>query len=450
MDKFIDDFRAGKFHVDAVDMELTQNRSDEPFHFKGKGFVEQDDDGALRFKIYVTETDVDKFAHLSSKFNVTAGKLFDNGEYYTLTLVASDGERWTTPDILPNANWPADAQPILSGSLQRIHHVHDTRSPDSVMRVYFFEEVQLPVLPATDTSPAKTELLTSGDCAYQIIQTTQGVIVEATTGAEFPPHLDTRLQESLKFLTAKPLLVRAVTRQDRTSYHIELFSPAPKSTSVQMFPPISPAVSGYYQHAARMFVLYLDFLLANTPHPYWNHVTYYVHNATEASANSIDAWALSLSVAVEGLCNFMPFEISKEEKAKVSTFRRWILAQVKGHDQYVGYAQRVEGLLSMMGKPTVKQRLEHLAASGHIDVAFGKAWNDLRNSRAHPKVEDLNNLSSDHNQKVFDLIGQVTSLMYQIVFHLIGYEGPYMDYGIHNYPTRQYPMAKTIESSTVP
>jgi hypothetical protein len=31
-------------------------------------------------------------------------------------------------------------------------------------------------------------------------------------------------------------------------------------------------------------------------------------------------------------------------------------------------------------------------------------------------------------------------LIFQIVFSIIGYEGPFTDYGVKGFPTRQYPL----------
>jgi len=48
-------------------------------------------------------------------------------------------------------------------------------------------------------------------------------------------------------------------------------------------------------------------------------------------------------------------------------------------------------------------------------------------------------MDSNEIQSMFDLINKTTTFMYQIVFYLIGYKGPYSDYGKHGYPPGQYP-----------
>lgn len=41
---------------------------------------------------------------------------------------------------------------------------------------------------------------------------------------------------------------------------------------------------------------------------------------------------------------------------------------------------------------------------------------------------------------MLDLISKTTVLMYHVVFHLIGYNGKYVDYGTYRYPVRDYPL----------
>jgi hypothetical protein len=46
-------------------------------------------------------------------------------------------------------------------------------------------------------------------------------------------------------------------------------------------------------------------------------------------------------------------------------------------------------------------------------------------------------------QKLFDRIHEVEVLLRQLTFHLMEYEGPFTDYGVHGYPSKQYPLLAT-------
>ena len=51
-------------------------------------------------------------------------------------------------------------------------------------------------------------------------------------------------------------------------------------------------------------------------------------------------------------------------------------------------------------------------------------------------------------QQIFSLMNQVTVLLYQITFHLVGYEGKYTDYGQFGYPMKTYPLVSKAGGSS--
>ena len=91
----------------------------------------------------------------------------------------------------------------------------------------------------------------------------------------------------------------------------------------------------------------------------------------------------------------------------------------------------------MMAAESVKDRLSPLMETKEVTPAYVKAWNDLRKKFVHPKAKDLVAFSDEKLQQLIDLLYKVTALMYEIIFHLIGYRGPYPDYGTDGWPTRR-------------
>ncbi len=86
-------------------------------------------------------------------------------------------------------------------------------------------------------------------------------------------------------------------------------------------------------------------------------------------------------------------------------------------------------------------RMKWLADHGGADPAHVEAWRKLRNSGVHPaKKGDLDVASLDF-QKMIDELHRVTVLLYHIVFHVIGYCGPYTDYATRDFPAKNYPLA---------
>jgi hypothetical protein len=78
-----------------------------------------------------------------------------------------------------------------------------------------------------------------------------------------------------------------------------------------------------------------------------------------------------------------------------------------------------------------------LAEKTYVDVC-----KDLRNLHVHPTLKDLKKPDATDYQKLFDNIHRVGVLFRQVTFHLIGYKGPFTDYGAANFPIKQYPLAQ--------
>jgi hypothetical protein len=96
-----------------------------------------------------------------------------------------------------------------------------------------------------------------------------------------------------------------------------------------------------------------------------------------------------------------------------------------------------------MSNKRVRDTLHALAATGNVEKDYIKAWTRLRHPHVHPTIKDLKKPDQVDYQKLIDRIHRVEVLLRQLTFYLIGYEGPYTDYGVHGdqaFPSKQYPM----------
>jgi hypothetical protein len=218
-----------------------------------------------------------------------------------------------------------------------------------------------------------------------------------------------------------------------------LASAVPRSAKTRLDPPIAVG-HAFLGDSWRLFSLYFDYVIRTTPHPYWNTCSYHLHNACEASANSVDAWAVGLSVALEGIANLIPFVPDPTETAELEHLRSDVLAQIATREQHKKHHKRLEGLLGPLTLIRAQDRLRWLAEQRRADPRHVAAWSSLRNRHVHPGERDLRSVEPEKFQRLFDLMNQVTVLMYHAVFHLIGYEGKYTDYASRNYPTNDYPL----------
>jgi hypothetical protein len=197
-----------------------------------------------------------------------------------------------------------------------------------------------------------------------------------------------------------------------------------------------------------LFGAYLSFVIGNTKYAIWNSCTGYLHLAHEASANSLDAWSIGLGVAVEGLASLIDMEQDEREKKKrdaekerLKKLQDFIVKQVSKRKRLNAFTNRIQGLVAGLTSVRAIDRMKWLAERGGADPAHVEAWQKLRNRGVHPATKGEADVASLDFQKMMDELYRVTVLLYHIVFHVIGYHGPYTDYSTRNFPVKSYPLA---------
>jgi hypothetical protein len=462
IDKTIDAFRRGALDIDCKRMVLTRHKEDGE-RFEGQGYIRQSDDGALTFKIYVATHNADPYGHFHEMLNGTAGKLHGDEAFYDLEATGHDNTRWMATRILPRANWDATDMTVLVGGRMQSMTAHlDMPQHNHYLRLHFFEEYQVPLLLMSETEEHggrcyvrdRAEFETCG-AKFEVRQRkgTGDTIVELTSETPLPVAFDLRIQEAVQYLTAKSAFWRTRLQSHDKKLHLELASPWRKSVSTQFSPPISPGSSDFHEHGWRLFGAYLAYVTQKTQGTHWNPVAYHLYNACETTANSVDAWAVGISVAVEAVTSLIAAAGNSEqaEKAKPDELTLYQKRVLKWLDEQADLPEhivkRAKGQIRSMSNKGPKDTLYALTDVGRVEKKYVKAWNDLRNRHVHPKLEDLGKPTPIDMQNLFDHIRKVEVLLRQLTFHLIGYEGPFTDYGADNFPSEQYPLAAEVGSA---
>ena len=207
-----------------------------------------------------------------------------------------------------------------------------------------------------------------------------------------------------------------------------------------MLPPVSlNSVEAYrpLQCVWQLFDRYLQFVL---PHPTqdWHPCSIFIHKAREASANSPDAYALGLTVAVEGLVNELYSHLgnpSQDFKSAVSKLKEFVAtwAGIPGWEGNDSLRDRLPNLISQLTSVRAVDRLYELAKQGIVESRHVDAWRQVRHPMAHAELPN-----GEDYQLFSDRIFSVTVLLYQIVFASIGYDSYYHDYSIHGFPVAKY------------
>ncbi len=451
IDETIDAFRRAALDLDCKQIVLRQCTENGEV-YQGPGYIRQTPKGALEFKVYVTAREnVRPGASFSARLQGVPGKLYSSHLYYDLTAIARDGTIWTATRFIPNFNWDmSDGSVLAVGQMWSIRtELERPVQADHYLRLHFFDEYNVPLHRMSQMEQHGSEYMVRDraefeacNCKFEVrVREGSGdTVIEATSETSFPPSFEARIQEALQYLTGKSAFWRARAVHSGDKVHVELLSPWRKSSSTQLDPPISPASIDFHQHGWKLFGKYLAYVVSHTEGPHWNPVAYHLYNAIEASAGSIDAWAVGVSTAVEAIAHLIRAPADKPEVARVADFQKHMCKIV---DALIGFRKdlidRMKGLIGSMGQRRPQDVLYTLVKSGHVDETYVEAWADLRNRHVHPKPKDLKQPQGVDYQELFDRIRRAEVILRQLTFYLIGYEGPYTDYGTEGFPSRNFP-----------
>jgi len=458
IDKIVDAFRLGTFEIDCTSMVLRQ-RKEGGRRYEGHGYVRQVEGGALEFKLYVEKKDNARLPAILERLTGEAsGGLYSDGDLYDLTATSVDGTCWEAARIVePRSNWNMQNDTgVLNGSLHLIAAgpiLPPMVSP--VLRLHFFEEYELP-LPrlSRDTDRPFQELtrdhaeLKACGAKFEVRSRlgSRDTVVIVTAEAPFPPAFDLRIQEALQYVTGKSAIWRARVENCKGMTLLALASPRPQAARTQFDPPISPASIDFHHHTWTLFDRFLGYVVENTDTTgsdrHWNSVAYHLYMARESTSASVDAWAVGVSVAVEALASLAKSSVDAEPNGGWGEFRQAALTWIDEHPDFPeGIKKRARGLIGGSADKGVKQILRELAEIGHADKKYIDAWGQLRHRHVHPNLADLRLPGAADYRELFSRLQQVGTLLHQLTFHLIGYEGPFTDYG-HMNGTRQYPLSR--------
>jgi len=452
-EKTISTLLFGGTDVDCPTMELRRATSSAQEVYKGPGFLRSDEDGQLLFKIYPTGPANPNTA-LDWLRASTAGQLIDRRYFHTLTATDWTGQVWTAEGILPNiTQGPAGFS--IQGNLRHLDATKSTRVTHngSIMQMLFLDQILIPCNAMTDTnvtlgraSTSSTKSLdlaefSSCGCDFLLRSATDQLLANICSQEAFPLNLQTRMIESLQFVLARSLYCRFRQEVSGQTTTIRLTSAQPESSRTMMPPPLHFNTVQVHQNPSpvwQMFDAYLRYVLAH-PEQDWHPCSIHVHKAREASANSLDARALGLSIAVEGVVKLAGADLGKPSSVFKAAVRKlkdhcaqWL--GIEGWDGNDSLKSRAGNLLSQLCSVRAVDRLYALAENGSVQQPLVEAWKALRNPTAHAEIPD-----TAENQRFVDHVMAATVLLYQLVFSAIGYTGPYSDYATRGFPVSTYP-----------
>ncbi|MCW3605197.1 hypothetical protein [Burkholderia cenocepacia] len=451
IDKMIEDFRLGNIDIDCRRIVLAQDKEGGE-RYEGKGYIRQNSDGVLVYKLYVAKHEnATPHSTLQNYFS-HIGKIHPNETFFSLEAEAKDGTKLRASRFFPHASWDmrAGEPEFVSGRLQALTAEPALPQHDHCLELHFFEEHPVPLIEWSEVEECdgKHYVVDSAEfdaCGSHFkVNVREGSgrsVVEASADKPFPPDFHWRIQEALQFITGRTATFRALVTCEPGAQQLELISPARLSQRPHFCPPIKHVSMAYRNHGWELFAAYLTYVVESSPATQWNPLAYHLYNAREASANSIDAWAMGVSVALEAVASLVALPDDPEERAEAMRAVQLVKQFVAAEPALKDVKDRLNGLLGMLEQPPgPRARLKWLASQGKVEKAYIERWTDLRNAHVHPKLADFERPDEGTYQTQLDRIHGVQVLLCQVIYHLIGYSGPYTDYAAESYPDKLYPL----------
>jgi hypothetical protein len=449
----IDAFRLGTLDLECTKMTLSQRKSGGP-KFEGKGHIRQTD-GALVFNLDVERREGADLPVISQMMFAGVGTgLIHEDDMYDLTATSADGTHWSASRIaapIPNWNIQDDCGAIAGTLHSLLGEPVYSPGASHYLRLHFFEEFKLPM--HLWASAGHLEIC-GAKFAVQQRSGSGDTVIEATSDSEFPPAFDMRIQEALQYVTGKSAIWRARLLAKNGATTLELASPRPGGGRSRFNEPLALISAEFRVHSWSMFKRYLSYVVEKTPSDFgektWNPLAYHLHNAYEASSASMDTWAVGACVAVEAILSLVKGRTEEEQEQERSREEEWaklknsMLAHVEAQTHFSERARhRARQLIEMAGSMSPPQKLRELARKGIVDIKNVRAWSKLRNPNVHRNLAGLKEPGAAEYAQMYAQLQRVGMLLHQLTFHLIGYEGPFTEYGETRLETRHYPLPES-------
>lgn len=429
----------GKFSLDLPRCELRQCGTETPFVLSGVAFVDQNADGDLALRMFVTEKyDIREGMNKLGLGALTPGVLIPASSYYDITGIAQDGASWRAERQSVNPSFGAGTAIRVSLSyLERIE-TFPSSAAIAVKQWFIPGEIELPWHEVTQTEGGwSRDRFASGDAdfAWAIKKADSGIDVQfmVKSGRALEPHA-TRFMQALEMLVGRslrPLVSSIVSGNERTTrIHRR---PARERSSLA-----SPVQLGHFEPADAHRFLTCCLHGAEQP-PAMNDQILVLHGfwwrILRSYQNDIENSSLVLSVAIEGVLKAL-FLSDHDADAAFCSLVNAAKPVIKRLDVNERVLTSIFSSLGYATEPKPQDAMRRLAEQGVLTGGHISAWRALRHKGAHGATlkDDLAEV-----QKHLDHFHCCLALFYRLLFTAIGYTGGFVDYSTRDWPPSTFP-----------
>lgn len=435
-------FCRGDLDVDFHRFDICQDCEDDPIRLIGPGHIRQTAEGRLELKCYAKSADGNVavgFDMMNQSFGRQSGELFEADDHYRVEAHDIRNDLWTSDPALIHPSWSLEIDAgMISADLGQVRRERSQQSQAASLRLIFLEQKQKQWTALTRHSEI---LVADGAIALRFESDGEDrICVIARCDDDFAPAFEGYLLEALQFILCKTLYPAIVdeVRSDRRI--LELRSRARLDKEAPAMPPLPTSTSEHQADVAALLQAYFQHVADAGDETMWHPLTGYLALARSTSTYLLDAWAIGLSIAIEGVSKEICFQpqASPNEHARV---REGIIAwMAEQGDIPENLQNRIGGFLGSLDQTRPIDRLFSLVAIGHVHASDIDNWKSLRNASVHTRRATAAHREQVQIQKGLDQVYRALRLFYMLVFHQIGYAGAFTDYGEKGWPERRYPL----------
>ena len=446
----------GSFRIHSLDIQLEPRSAKFP-SFRGPGSIRQNTTGQLIFELYDTNANP-TFGRQPGEG--APGGLVPDDHYYRLTALDQGGRRWTADRILPRysvggAASAAGAGSVCGGWIPEMSCPEQGTFPQA-LRLFLPGSFEIPVSHLTEEvkvrsplGPPRTRLiqppsedereevghssiinvwrLDLANLDITVELSNSGLdIIAAPKGQELPAGLDTRIEETLCFVLAHPC--RWLLKMERRggAGTTCLRSRSTRDFKSDMRPPVDwdyiPS-----DDVAMLFQRYLAYIQPYSE-PRYHPTSVNVLQVLRASAQTVEAEALALAVAIESLLN--------REYPDCGVPEPELLAEVARLETLISQSNltdstktRALGAVSRLKSANPGSCLRQITkVSSHVTMDLVAAWDKIRKPSAHGREIEV------PFEELVNLCDKAYLLFCLLIFNRIGYTGEYKNRTLKGWP----------------
>lgn len=456
--EFVKALSNGTMALDCLSVVFHQLSDQAPKCYQGRGLLLLRD-GEFQFRIYADKGDNDAKEALDELFQVTRwvpGEEIPKDEYFELWAKDISGYEWTCSKVQVKRHGGVYGLVLTGHMFDVLKNEASSNGPHrrSSLTLHFFEELNVPLnrwmltrsevngqVTQSKNEQVRAEFASSG-LRFVVEKTSPekgSTIVNVFSDDPLPDGLETRVEETLRYVTMRPVRWCLLQRRSSGSLLVSLV-PTKKCGKPLFDEPLDPRpylADDYWS----LFVAFFEYV-SQHPNPTDYHpLSVQLFHLTEGETRQLDSVGLMVSVAVEGVLKCLYSNIGAPSDAfllEVERIREEIKKMTFNDEALRG---RLDGALNAMKSIRPGDQMKELVEQGVITAPQQKTWTKLRNSSAHAAAK----FDPDSINKLWAECMTVYTLLNRLIFNAIGYKGQFCDYG-----TRGWPIAHLLPPTATP